>query len=282
MRILVTGEDGQLGYEVARLLKQAGETCLGTTRQSLDLRDAQSVSRTLLDFAPDVVVHCAAYTAVDRAESEAEECRRVNVEGTRALAISCRDIGAKMVYVSTDYVFDGAGSQPMEVDHPPGPLSIYGQTKLEGEQVARQLVDKLFIVRTTGAFGINGNNFVKTMLRLADQGTAVRVVKDQIISPTYVLDLATLLVQMIKTDRYGTYHATNEGFCSWYEFACEIYRQAGRTVDVTPILSDDYPTAAKRPCNSRLSKASLDAAGFDRLPPWQDALSRFLKQMNAI
>lgn len=279
LRILVTGEDGQLGYEVTRLLKAQQHPHLGTTRQSMDLCDAQQVSSVLEAFKPDAVIHCAAYTAVDKAQSEQALCHAINVEGTRLLAQYCHDHNAKMIYISTDYVFDGTGDSPIEVDHPTGPLSVYGTTKLQGEQAARALVDQLFIVRTTGAFGIGGSNFVKTMLRLADKGDPIKVVSDQIISPTYVLDLAALLVKMIQTPHYGTYHATNEGFCSWYEFAQEIFRQAGKQVTMSPITTKDYPTAAARPLNSRLSKAALDTAGFNRLPSWQDALGRYLKEL---
>lgn len=279
MRILVTGEDGQLGYEVTRLLKAQQHPHLGTTRQSMDLCDAGQVAHVIEQYRPDAVIHCAAYTAVDRAESEADLCRAVNVDGTRLIARHCRNLGAKLIYISTDYVFDGSGDSPMEPDHPTGPLSVYGRTKLEGELAAREQTGRLFVVRTTGAFGIGGNNFVKTMLRLADKGGPVRVVNDQIMSPTYVRDLARLLVQMIHTDHFGIYHATNEGFCSWYDFAREIFRQAKRDVELRPISARDYGAAAPRPLNSRLSKVCLDAAGFNRLPPWQDALTRYLREM---
>ena len=221
----------------------------------------------------------AAYTAVDKAEDDRDTCRKVNVDGTRNIAIACEKIGAKLVYISSDYVFGGSGTQPLEIDAPKDPQNIYGITKLGGEEEAKKC-QKHFIVRTSWVFGINGGNFVKTMLRLADSHEKLTVVDDQTGSPTYTPDLARLICDMIKTEKYGTYHASNEGYCTWAEFAKEIMRQAGKATEIVPCTTAEYPAKAKRPENSRLSKKCLDDAGFDRLPPWQDALARFLKELD--
>ena len=279
MKVLVTGFNGQLGYDLVKRLDHLGIECRGVDIQDFDLTKADEVSRYIRDYAPDTVVHCAAFTAVDKAEEARELCYAVNVTGTENVARVCREIGARMMYFSTDYVFNGEGEQPFEIDSPRAAQSYYGLTKGEGEDKVRELVDRHFIVRISWVFGINGHNFVKTMLKLGRERSELTVVNDQIGSPTYTADLAILLADMLQTDRYGTYHASNEGYCSWYDFAAVIMAEAGLPCQVRPVTSDQYPTKAVRPKNSRLSKTSLDRAGFDRLPSWQDALSRYLKEL---
>lgn len=275
MSILVTGYTGQLGFDVCKLL---GSQALGVSSRDFDLTDEAATRGYIEKYRPEAIIHCAAYTAVDKAEDEPTRCFAVNALGTRYLAQGAADVGAKLIYISTDYVFDGTLDRPHETDDRTNPLSVYGKSKLEGELAVRALVEKHFIVRTSWVFGKNGGNFVKTMLRLANEGKSLRVVNDQIGSPTYTADLAKLACSMITTDRYGTYHATNSGFCSWYKFACEIFRQAGVNADIGPTDTAGYPTKATRPANSRLSPQSLTDAGFEALPPWQDALSRFLSE----
>jgi len=279
MKIFVTGASGQLGYDVCRELARRGIECRGVSSGELNITDQAAVETMLRAYGPDAVIHCAAYTKVDLAEEEAAACWAVNVDGTRNLAAVCREIGAKMLYISTDYVFPGTGTDAYEADSPVGPLGVYGRTKLAGELAVQSLLEQFFIVRISWVFGKNGGNFVKTMLRLAQTRDTLTVVCDQIGSPTYTADLAALLCDMVETERYGIYHATNEGLCSWAEFSEEIFRQAGKNVAVQHILSKDYPTKAVRPLNSRLSKIGLDRAGFQRLPCWQDALSRYLKDI---
>ena len=279
MKILVTGINGQLGYDVCRVLERRGIEHIGAARRDFDLTDAAAAERFVRACQPDAVIHCSAWTAVDRAEDEPEAARAVNVRGTQALARLCRDVGARMLYLSTDYVFPGEGQRPYEPDDPTGPLNVYGLTKLQGEEALRETLEEHFIVRTSWVFGVNGSNFVKTMLRLAETHPTLRVVNDQVGSPTYTADLAELLCDMIVTERYGSYHATNEGFCSWAEFAGEIFRQAGKSVEVIPVSTEEYPTRARRPLNSRLSKDKLEQNGFRRLPDWQDALSRYLREL---
>ena len=277
--IIVTGMTGQLGYDVAKELERRGEKFIGTTRKEINLLTEDGAKNFILEKKPEAVIHCAAYTAVDKAESEAETAITVNGMGARWIAEACREIGAKMIYVSTDYVFGGDGRTPYEVDSEKNPVNTYGRSKLLGEDAVMAMVKNYFVVRTSWVFGANGKNFVKTMLNLADKNKKLRVVDDQVGSPTYTPDLAKLLVDMIHTEKFGIYHATNEGFCSWAEFAKEIFKQAGKKVEVEPIETVDYPTPAKRPFNSRLSKKSLDDAGFERLPTWQDALKRFLAEL---
>lgn len=279
MKILVTGAKGQLGYDVIKRLEAGYFEYLGTDRTNLDLANEDQVKSTIKNYMPDAVIHCAAYTAVDRAEDEKEICYQTNVLGTRYVAQACREIDAKMIYISTDYVFDGQGDQAFEVNHIPSPINHYGKTKYEGELEVRKLLEKYFIVRISWVFGRNGNNFVKTMLNLAESRREISVVSDQIGSPTYTYDLAKLLLEMIQTDKYGNYHASNEGYTSWYEFACKIFQKAGIKTKVIPIMTEDYPTKAKRPKNSRLSKKQLDVQGFDKLPNWQDALTDFLESL---
>lgn len=279
MKVLVTGVKGQLGYDVADELAKRGVEVVGVDVDEMDITDEAAVQRVILGAAPDAVIHCAAYTAVDAAEDNEEMCRRVNADGTRYIANMCKRLDIKMLYISTDYVFDGQGTRPWEPDDERNPLSVYGQTKYEGELAVQNALDKYFIVRITWTFGVNGKNFVKTMLRLAEKGSSIRVVNDQYGSPTATADLAVLLSDMIETEKYGIYHATNEGICTWYEFTCEIFRQAGIDIEVIPVTTEEYNAKAKRPANSRMSKDKLDANGFKRLPPWQDALTRYLTKL---
>lgn len=277
--ILVTGTTGQLGHDVIRELSRRGEDFLGTTRVELNLADPDAAKKFILEKKPDAVIHCAAYTAVDKAETEAELALTVNGLATRKIAEACRDIGAKMLYLSTDYVFGGDSHIPYEIHDEKNPVNVYGRSKLLGEDSVIAVLKNYFVVRISWVFGANGKNFVKTMLNLADKNKKLRVVNDQVGSPTYTADLAPLLVDMIHSDKFGIYHATNEKFCSWAEFAEEIFKQAGKKVEVEKISTADYPTPAKRPFNSRLSKKSLDDAGFKRLPDWEDAVRRFLNEV---
>ena len=279
MRVLVTGVKGQLGYEVCRELTVRGIENRGVDIDDFDLTDEKAVMEAISAYRPDAVVHCAAYTAVDRAEENEDVCRAVNVDGTRFVARACRAVNAKMVYFSTDYVFPGTGEDFYEVDSPKGPQSVYGRTKLEGEEAVRETLEKYFILRISWVFGINGNNFVRTMLRLSNDHDTLRVVCDQIGSPTYAHDLAPLICDMLATEKYGTYHATNEGVCSWAEFAEAIMKAADRPTRIIPVTTEEYGAKAARPLNSRMSKKSLDEAGFARLPSWQDALRRYLAEL---
>lgn len=280
MKVLVTGYNGQLGYDVVKRLENLNMECLGTTRREFDLTDEIQTKNFIKNYKPDVVIHCAAYTAVDKAEEERDICYKVNVLGTRYVAQACADIDAKIVYVSTDYIFDGKGEKPFEISDKPNPINYYGQTKYEGELEVRKATDRYFIIRISWVFGLNGNNFVKTMLKLGKEKKKLNVVSDQIGSPTYTYDLAKLIVDIIATEKYGIYHATNEGYCSWYEFACEIFRISDIDILVNSIKTEEYPTKAKRPKNSQLSKESLDLEGLTRLPEWKDALKRYLNELN--
>lgn len=282
MSILVTGALGQLGQEVCNCLRIAGIPFKGVDLKDFDLTDEQATLDAIRSYKPDGVIHCAAYTAVDKAESEKDLCYRINVNGTANVAKASKELYAKMIYISTDYVFDGQGDVPFETDSPIAPVNHYGFTKALGEKEVTTRLEKFFIVRISWVFGLGGNNFVKTMLRLGKQHESVRVVGDQVGSPTYVNDLAPLLCDMIQTDRYGIYHVTNEGYCSWYEFAAEIMKQANLPCKVEKISTEEYPTAARRPFNSRLSKLSLDNASFKRLPGWQDALRCLLKKISVM
>ncbi len=279
MKVLVTGINGQLGYDICKELENRKIEYLGTTRNELDLCDEQSIKSCITSYKPDVMVHCAAYTAVDKAEDEPELAYKVNAQGTRYIAKACKEIGAKLIYISTDYVFHGDGEQFYEVDDEVNPLGVYGKTKLEGEIAVRELLDRYFIVRISWVFGKNGSNFVKTMLRLSETRDELSVVCDQIGSPTYTKDLAPLLCDMAESDKYGIYHATNDGTCSWAEFASEIFALTGKNIKVNSIPSTQYPTRAKRPLNSRMSKKSLKDAGFKGLPQWKDALLRYLNEI---
>ena len=277
MRILVTGVKGQLGYDVVNELKKRGHTPIGVDVEEMDITDASAVEKEIKKEPLDAVIHCAAYTAVDAAEDNRELCMRVNAEGTRNIARVCRELDLKMVYISTDYVFDGEGERPWEPDDPREPLNVYGESKYQGELAVEEYLDKYFIVRIAWVFGVNGKNFIKTMLRLAKDHKEINVVNDQTGSPTYTYDLAVLLADMVETEKYGRYHATNEGLCTWYEFAKEIFAQAGVDVKVNPVSSEEFPAKARRPHNSRMDKSRLTQNGFKLLPSWQDALKRYLE-----
>ena len=302
MKVFVTGVAGQLGHDVVNELCSRGYTAVGSDIApeysgvqdgsavtkcqyvALDITDKAAVSSALTEIAPDVVVHCAAWTAVDLAEDDdkVEKVRAINAGGTQNIADACKALNCKMVYISTDYVFDGQGETPWQPDCKDyKPLNVYGQTKLEGELAVANTLDKYFIVRIAWVFGRNGNNFIKTMLNIGKKYPELRVVNDQIGTPTYTYDLSRLLVDMIETDKYGYYHATNEGgYISWYDFACEIFRQAGYTTKVNPVTTEEYGLSkAARPFNSRLDKSKLGDNGFTPLPTWQDALSRYLKEI---
>lgn len=287
MRVLVTGVKGQLGHDVMNELAKRNHTGIGVDIEEMDITDAASVERVIKESNVEAVIHCAAWTAVDLAEDEdkIDKVRQVNANGTENIAKVCAELDLKMIYISTDYVFDGQGTRPWEPDDERHPLNVYGQTKYEGELAVEKYLTKYYIVRIAWVFGINGKNFIKTMLNLGKTHDQLTVVDDQIGSPTYTYDLARLLVDMVETDKYGRYHATNEGLCSWYEFACEIFRQAAKInpvyekVHVTPVDSSKYPAKAKRPSNSRMSKEKLTENGFERLPSWQDALERYLKEI---
>ena len=277
MKVFVTGVKGQLGFDVVEELKRRGMEAIGVDIDEMDITDAISVDKVITEANPDAVIHCAAYTAVDAAEENVELCRKVNADGPLNIAKTCKKLDIPMIQISTDYVFDGEGVRPWDPDDECSPLSVYGLTKYEGEQAVMNTLDKYFIVRIAWVFGINGKNFVKTMLNLGKTRDHLTVVNDQFGSPTYTYDLAKLLVDMVQTDKYGIYHATNEGICTWYEFACEIFRLAGMNVKVDPVTSDNYPTKAKRPSNSRMSKEKLTENGFDKLPTWQSALERYIE-----
>lgn len=277
MRVLVTGVKGQLGHDVMNELAKRGYEGIGVDIDEMDITDPVSVDKVITEAHVETVVHCAAYTAVDAAEDHVELCRKVNAYGTENIAKVCKKLDLKMVYISTDYVFDGQGTRPWEPDDERHPLNVYGQTKYEGELAVQNNLEKFFIVRIAWVFGVNGKNFIKTMLQLGETRDEINVVNDQIGSPTYTLDLSVLLVDMLETEKYGFYHATNEGLCTWYEFAAEIFKQAGMDVKVNPVDSSQFPAKAKRPSNSRMDKSKLDANGFKRMPAWQDALKRYLE-----
>ena len=307
MKVFVTGVNGQLGHDVMNELNKRGYEGLGsdiaecysgvadgsavTTMPyvSLDITDEEKVKKVIEEYKPDAVVHCAAWTAVDMAEDDdkVEKVRAINADGTKYIAEACKEIDSKMVYISTDYVFNGQGERPWQPDDKNyEPLNVYGQTKLEGELNVSGMLDKYFIVRIAWVFGLNGKNFIKTMVNVGKSNDEVRVVNDQIGTPTYTLDLSVLLVDMIETDKYGYYHATNDDngeYISWYDFTKEIYRQAGMNTKVIPVSTEEYGLSkAKRPFNSRLDKSKLVKAGFKPLPSWKDALGRYLKDAELI
>lgn len=278
MRVLVTGVKGQLGYDVVKELERRGHTAVGVDVEEMDVTDETAVDTVITHSMVDAVIHCAAYTAVDAAEDNVGICNKINVDGTTNIAKVCKKLDIKMIYISTDYVFDGQGVRPWEPDDKiTEPLNAYGMSKYLGEQAVQRYLEKYYIVRIAWVFGFNGNNFVKTILRLGQENGFAKVVNDQFGSPTYTADLAILLCDMVETNRYGIYHATNEGICSWFEFTCEIYKQAGLDIPVTPVSSDEFPAKAKRPSNSRMSKEKLIANGFRKLPSWQDATARYVK-----
>lgn len=280
MRVLVTGVKGQLGFDVVNELTKRNHIAIGVDVEEMDITDCEAVNKVIMESDVEAVIHCAAYTAVDAAEDNEELCRKVNAEGSKNIATVCKNLDIKMMYISTDYVFNGQGTREWQPDDEREPLNIYGQTKYEGELAIEELLEKYFIVRIAWVFGVNGKNFIKTMLNLSKTRDSLTVVNDQIGSPTYTYDLARLLVDMIETEKYGRYHATNEGLCSWYEFAVEIFKQAGITINVSPVDSSAFPAKAKRPSNSRMSKDKLEENGFMRLPTWQDALGRYLKEIS--
>ena len=290
MKVFVTGVGGQLGYDVINELKRRGYEAIGSdiTESAdiqLDITDKIAVERVLTSINPDAVIHCAAWTAVDAAEDEEnkEKVYAVNVTGTRNIVEVCKKNNCKMIYISTDYVFNGQGTEPWQVDCKDfAPLNYYGQTKLEGELAVAELLDKFFIVRIAWVFGLNGKNFIKTMINVGKKYDTVRVVNDQIGTPTYTYDLARLLVDMVETEKYGYYHATNEGgYISWYDFCCEFYKQYGLTTKVIPVTTEEYGLSkAARPFNSRLDKSKLKEMGFKPLPTWQDAVKRYLEEAN--
>lgn len=279
MKILVTGVKGQLGHDVVKELSRRGIEYRGVDIEDFNITDFNATFEFIANNQPDAVIHCSAYTAVDQAEDNLELCRAVNAEGTKNIAAACKSIDAKMMYISTDYVFPGNGDRFYETDDSTGTLGAYGQTKLDGELAVKELLERFFIVRISWVFGVNGNNFIKTMLKLSETHEEVSVVSDQIGSPTYTGDLAPLLCDMVITDKYGIYHATNEGICSWAELAEEVFRIAGSSTKVNYIITEEYPTRAMRPKNSRLSKKSLDEAGFKRLPEWRDAVKRYIEEL---
>lgn len=298
MKVFVTGVCGQLGYDVVNELNKRGYEALGSDILDsadnlnvpyikLDITDKETVYKTIVDVNPDAIIHCAAWTAVDAAEDDEniDKVYNINVNGTKYIAEACKSVNCKMVYISTDYVFDGQGTTPWEADCKDyAPLSVYGKSKLEGELAISEVLEKYFIVRIAWVFGKNGNNFIKTMLNVGKKYDTLRVVNDQIGTPTYTYDLARLLVDMVETEKYGYYHATNEGcYISWYDFACEIFKQAGYSTNVVPVTTEEYGVSkAKRPFNSRLDKSKLVENGFAPLPAWQDALNRYLKEINII
>ena len=276
MKIIITGSNGQLGTDVSAELSAKGHEVIGADLPEADITNQDMISALIAESKADAVIHCAAFTNVDLAETEKELCKKINVDGTKNIATACKNNGIKMLYISTDYVFSGEGEEAFETDAPKAPCNFYGETKLGGEKAVTENCDKYFIVRISWVFGKNGKNFVKTMLRLSEDREEISVVCDQIGSPTYTKDLARLLCNMIETEKYGIYHATNEGYCSWAEFASKIIELSGAETKITPIQSSEYKAAAVRPSNSRLSKASLDQNGFERLPHWEDALKRYL------
>ena len=285
MKIFITGARGQLGSDLITECEKRGIETIGVDVQEMDITDAEAVTKVMNELAPfDAVIHCAAHTAVDKAEDEPELVRAINATGTQNIANVCKAMDIPMMYISTDYVFNGEGTDPWQPDNlNRQPLNVYGQMKYEGELAVENTVPKYFLVRIAWVFGLHGNNFIKTMLRLGKERGAVSVVNDQIGNPTYTPDLARLLVDMIQTDKYGRYHATNEGdYISWYDFACEIFKQANLDVKVTPVDSEAFPAKAKRPHNSRMDKSKLDEAGFKRLPLWQDAVHRYMIELGEI
>lgn len=276
MRVLITGGSGQLGYDIVKLLEENNTMMYVPTHEAMDITDRDSVMMAFYSFKPDVVFHCAAYTAVDKAEEDKEKCYDINVNGTKNIVDASDIYGSKVVYISTDYVFHGDKNGIYETSDITDPINYYGYTKYLGEQEVMKNSNNL-VVRISWVFGINGKNFVKTMLRLASSRDEISVVSDQVGSPTYTYDLARLLVDMVNNNKSGIYQATNEGYCSWYEFAKYIFEVSGIDIRVNPILTKDYVTLAKRPLNSRLSKDKLDEDGLTRLPDWKDATKRYIR-----
>lgn len=278
MKVVVTGAKGQLGQDVVLELARQNHEAIGADREQLDVTNEASVQAFISDVRPDVILHCAAYTNVDGAEENEDAAYQVNALGTENLAKAAKQVGAKMLYVSTDYVFDGTATEPYEVDEPTKPLGAYGRTKLAGEELLQKNLEQFFIVRTAWVFGVHGNNFVKTMLRLGKERGEVGVVHDQVGSPTYTVDLARFMVELMETQEYGIYHATNSGVCSWYEFAVEIFKQASLNVIVNPLTTEQFPRPAARPKYSVLSKKKIEVQGLMPLRDWKEALNAYLEE----
>ncbi|WDV45737.1 dTDP-4-dehydrorhamnose reductase [Clostridiaceae bacterium M8S5] len=281
MKVLVTGYNGQLGYDVIEELKKHNIQCCGSDKKEFDLTDRVACSSFIKDYKPNIIVHCAAYTNVDKAEKERELCHKINVIGTKNIANISQEIGAKLLYISTDYVFDGKGEKPFTVEDIPNPINYYGWTKYLGELEVKEHLDDYFILRVSWLFGTNGHNFINTIIRLAKVNPNIKVVDDQIGSPTYTRDVAVFIRKLIATNKYGTYHVTNEGFCSWYEFAKKIVELSDMETIVYPIKTIDFKTTARRPNNSRLSKTKLETNGLYILPTWQSALKRYLNEKHS-
>jgi dTDP-4-dehydrorhamnose reductase len=279
MRILVTGYTGQLGHDVVKEGVIRGIDMVGIGSKDLNITDGPSVYEFIQEMKPDAIIHCAAYTAVDKAEEDKVNCWKVNVEGTSHLANAAKEIAAKFMYISTDYVFDGLGKVPFIETDVPNPIGFYGLTKYEGEKVVQSLLNEWFIIRISWVFGMNGINFVKTILELTETRDELYIVGDQVGSPTYTFELSRLLLDIIETEKYGIYHATNEGFCSWVDFANEIFHITNKTIKVNSITSEEYPTSAIRPKNSRMSKQKLIDNGFNPLPSWRESLEHFLNTL---
>ena len=275
MKVLVTGVKGQLGYDVVKELEIRGHQPIGVDREEMDLMNNEAIHTFIMTLKPEAIIHCAAYTAVDKAEEEVEICYQVNAESTKVIAECAKELDIKLIYISTDYVFDGTKEGEYVETDIPNPINVYGASKLKGEQYVQQLLEKYYIVRISWVFGINGNNFIKTMRRLGTERDELNIIHDQVGSPTYTADLAPLLVDMMETNKYGIYHATNEGYCSWYEFANEIFKQSKIEVKTNPITTDQYPTTATRPINSKMSTAKLKENGFNTLPTWSQALANY-------
>ncbi len=279
MKVLVTGCRGQLGWEVVQLLERRGVPCRGVDVEDFDLMDGPAAKAYVQEYAPDVIVHCAAYTAVDRAESEPERCAAVNGDGTMNMVRAALSVGARMVYISTDYVFSGRGEEPWAEDAPYEPQNVYGLSKVQGEIAVRSLLKRYYLIRTSWVFGLHGKNFVRTMRQLDRERLEVRVVDDQVGSPTYAVDLARVICDLIATEKYGIYHVTNAGYMSWADFARRIMEEEGLPCRVVPVPTREYPTPARRPLNSRLSPARILAAGIEPMPTVEDALSRYLREL---
>ncbi len=277
MKVLVTGYNGQLGYDVIKLLKEKNIDCIGVDKDDFDLLNETETKTFIINQEPNVIIHCAAYTNVDKAEDEKRLCYNINVNGTKYVAEAAKILKCKIIYISTDYIFSGDGDKPFNVTDKAKPINYYGKTKYLGELEVKNATDSYFIVRVSWVFGINGHNFVKTMLRLGNTKDNINVVDDQIGSPTYTVDLAKLLLEMLYSDKYGIYHATNEGFCSWYDFAVKIFEYSRKNIDVKKVDSSAFKTIASRPLNSRLSKSSLQENGFCRLRKWEDALKEYIE-----
>ncbi|SMC16552.1 dTDP-4-dehydrorhamnose reductase [Clostridium acidisoli DSM 12555] len=278
MKVLVTGATGQLGYDIIKELKKRSIDVVGIGSKDCDITVKNAVFKTIEDIRPNAIIHCAGYTAVDNAEIEIDKCNLINVEGTKNIALACKKYGITLLYVSTDYVFSGHGTEPWKPDDERKPVSQYGKSKYQGELAVESLLDKYFIVRISWVFGINGKNFVKTMLKLAETNNEITVVSDQVGSPTYTVDAAKVMVDMIQTDKYGRYNVSNEESCSWDEFAQEIFAYTDKKIKIIPVSSEEYGAKAIRPSNSRMDKSKLVQNEFKILPCWKDALKRFLKE----